>query len=232
MIFQPQPSFYKDGPDILKLATPSGEKISAKFHPNPEAKYTILFSHGNAEDIGSVDPFAAELQSAGYAVLTYDYRGYGTSEGLASEANTYQDIETAFKYLTADLKIPRENIILHGRSLGAAVAIDLASKEKVGGLIVESGFVSAFRVLTKFRLMPFDRFDNLIKIKNVRCPVLLIHGRKDTLIPLWHGERLFAVANDPKFSFWADQAGHNNLFITDKAGYLRAIKDFESKLAH
>ena len=230
VIFQPQRTFYKDDTSIIKLTTNSGEKISAKYFPNPNAEYTILFSHGNAEDIDDATTFLEQLQNAGFSVLAYDYRGCGRSEGKPSEENSYQDIETAYNYLTGELKIPPEKIIIHGRSLGGAVSIDLASRKNCGGLIVESSFVSAFRVITKYKVFPFDKFDNLSKIKQVKCPILFIHGKKDNLIHFWHSETLFANANEPKVSFWVDEAGHNNVFEKSKESYLQAIQNFSATL--
>lgn len=230
IIFQPQHAFYKDDYSILKLTTLNGEKISAKFLQKPGAEFTILFSHGNAEDIGTVSSFLNELQSAGFSVFAYDYRGYGTSGGKPSEEKSYQDIEAAYNYLIDELKIPAEKIIVHGRSLGGAISIDLASRKPCGGLIAESTFVSAFRVITKYRIFPFDKFESLRKIKKVNCPVLFIHGRKDTLIPFWHGEMLFEQANEPKHSLWIDEANHNDVFAISKNGYLREIKNFSDKL--
>lgn len=231
IIFQPQSAFYRDDDSILKLATESGEKISATYLKNPEAEFTILFSHGNAEDIGTAATFLSELQNAGFSVFAYDYRGYGTSEGKPSEQNSYQDIEAAYNYLTGELKIPAEKIILLGRSLGGAVSIDLAARKPCGGLIAESTFVSAFRVMTKHKIFPFDKFDSLSKIENVKCPVLVIHGKKDTLIPFWHGEMLLERANEPKFSFWIEEANHNNVFAISRNDYLREIKRFSDKLS-
>ena len=231
IIFQPQPSFYHDDDSIIKVTTETGEKISAKYFQNPNAEYTILFSHGNAEDIGTGTPYLKELQNAGFSVVAYDYRGYGTSEGKPSEENSYQDIEAAYNYLTEELKIPAEKLIVHGRSLGAAVSIDLASRKTCGGLIVESSFVSAFRVMTKYKIFPFDKFQNLNKIKQVKCPILFVHGKQDDIIPFWHGEMLFANANKPKFSLWIDEANHNNVFAKSKDNYLQAIKNFSDALA-
>jgi hypothetical protein len=161
LIFQPQPSFYRDDESILKLVTPGGEKISAKFFRNPTAEFTILFSHGNAEDIGSSGFYFEELSDAEFNVFAYDYRGYGTGEGQPSEQNSYQDAETAYNYLTGELKIPAEKIIIYGRSLGGAVSIELASRKNCGGLIVESSFISSFRVLTRYPMYPFDRFQSI-----------------------------------------------------------------------
>lgn len=226
IIFQPQTSSYRDNAEILKLQTPNGEKISAKFYKNESSTQTILFAHGNAEDIGDLDSLLEAFHQNGFAVLAFDYRGYGTSEGKPTEQNAYEDAETAYNYLTNELKIAPEKIIFHGRSLGGAVMIDLAARKNCGGLIVESSFVSAFRVLTKYKIIPFDKFQNLDKIKNVKCPTLFIHGRKDRIISFWHGEKLFAEANEPKFSLWIDDADHNNIFEKGGKTYLKAIRDF------
>jgi fermentation-respiration switch protein FrsA (DUF1100 family) len=230
LIFQPQLSFYRDNNEIIKLITPNGDKISARFFQNSAAEYTIIFSHGNAEDIGTAAFFLEELRNAGFAVFAYDYRGYGTSEGKPSEENVYQDAQTVYKYVTEELKIPPEKIIIHGRSLGGAVSVDLATREKCGGLIIESSFVSAFRVVTKYQIFPFDKFQNLKKIGQIRCPVLLIHGKKDSLIPFWHAEQLFASANEPKSSLWLDDGDHNNIFSVGKTEYLEKIRHFIGNL--
>ncbi len=229
VIFQPRPASYKDDSSILKLETANLEKISAKYFQNENAEYTILFSHGNAEDIGD-NFYFEELRNAGFSVFAYDYRGYGTSDGTASEENAYEDIEAAYNYLVSDLNIQPEKIIVHGRSLGGAVSVDLASKKQCGGLIIESSFVSAFRVLTKYPVFPFDKFKSISKIKDVQCPVLIIHGKKDSLIAFWHGESLFAQANELKNHLWVDEANHNDLFAISKTDYLRAIQEFSEKL--
>ena len=230
LIFQPQPAFLPEKDTTVKLAAPNGEKIEAKFFENPNTEYTILFSHGNAEDIFGSTPFFEKLRDAGFNVFAYDYRGYGASEGFPSEQNSYEDAETAYNYLTENLKIAPEKIIVHGRSLGAAVSIDLAAKNKCGGLIVESGFVSAFRVMTHYPIFPFDKFKSLGKIKNVKCPSLFIHGKRDEIIPFWHSEMLFAAANESKFSLWLTEASHNNVFAVNREAYLQAIRDFAANL--
>lgn len=230
LIFQAQPASYRDDAGVIKLNTADGAKISARLYENPHATHTILFSHGNAEDIGEAEWLMREFQKNGFAVLVYDYHGYGTSGGAASEENAYRDIDAAYDYLTNELKIPPEKIVAYGRSLGGAVSIDLASRRKIGGLIVESSFVSAFRVVTKIQIFPFDKFRNIKKIKNVNCPVLFIHGRRDSIVAFWHGEKLFAEANEPKFSFWIDEADHNDVFETGAETYLRKIRDFADNL--
>jgi len=229
-IFRPQDSSYKDDSSILKLSTPGGESISAKYYPNREAKYTILFSHGNAEDIGHLEPFIEYLRDSGFSVMTYDYRGYGTSQGTPAEQKAYEDIDTAYRYLTEELKVSPDRVILHGRSLGGGVAVDLASRESVAGLIMESTFTSAFRVVTKWPMLPFDKFDSIEKIRRVKCPVLVIHGKRDRTISFHHGEELLAGAPGVKDSFWVDDAGHNDLFSRVPISYLRRIKEFSEGL--
>lgn len=230
VLFRPPHGTYRDTPEILKLTTPNGEKISAKFYEYPGAAYTILFSNGNGEDLGTVAPFATELKAAGFNVLTYDYRGYGTSEGSATEENTYQDVETAFNYLVQVRGIPQLKIILHGRSLGGGPTVDLAVRHRVAGVILESTFTSAFSVPLNFRFLPFDKYPNLEKMKNISSPVLVIHGRRDRTISFSHGERLFAAVPGDKYAFWVEDAGHNNLFCSARETYLESIRVFAEKL--
>ncbi len=226
IIFQPQPSSYRDSEQIIKLKSNDNAFISAVFLSNPHARYTILYSHGNAEDIGHLLPMFEEIQSTGFSVFAYDYHGYGTSEGTPSEESAYQDEEAAYNYLVDTLNIPAHQIIVLGRSIGGAMAIDLAHRRQVGGLIIESSFVTAYRVLTHISLFPLDKFKNISKIKQLHCPVLVIHGTKDEVIPFWHGEKLYEEANKPKLSFWVEGAGHNNLFGVAGDRYGRALQDF------
>lgn len=106
------------------------------------------------------------------------------------------------------------------------MAIDLASRRKLAGLIVESSFVSAFRAVTRIRVTPFDKFNNIDKIKKVKCPVLMIHGKDDRIIGLWHSEKLFEAVNKPKLKFWVDGAGHNNLLSKAGVRYWGIIEEF------
>ena len=230
LMFYPRPSSYRDDAKIMKLRAADGKTISAMYLPNPQAKFTILYSHGNAEDIGDLEPLFRELHDAGFAVLGYDYEGYGTSEGTAGEKAAYADIDAAYAFLTETERIPPARVVVFGRSVGSGPAIDLASRKPVGGLIVQSGFTSAFRVLTRVPLLPFDKFRNLDKIGRVKCPVLVMHGRRDGVIPFHHGERLFAAAPGCKWSLWANDAGHNDFEWMARDQYLPAIHAFAAQL--
>jgi abhydrolase domain-containing protein 17 len=230
MMFRPQPTSYQDTPEILKLTVTTTEKISAIHLPNSQAKYTILYSHGNAEDLGVARPMLNRLQNWGFSVFAYDYRGYGTSDGNPSEANAYQDAEAAYTYLTQQLKIPPQRILLYGRSIGSGAAVELATRHPVGGLILESAFTSVFRVVVPFPLLPFDKFSNLDKLPNVRCPVLVLHGKADTVIPIDHGYTLYAAAPQPKRSLWIEGAGHNDFSWVAGTAHQRSLADFQTMI--
>lgn len=227
MIFKPQASSYQDTKDILKLTAADGVQISAIYLPNSKATYTILYSHGNAEDLGDMLPILRELRELGFSIFAYDYRGYGTSQGTPSESNAYQDIDTAYDYLTRKLNIPTQNIIVYGRSVGGGPSVDLASRKSVAGLILESAFTKAFLVVTRIPIVPFDKFANIDKIKMVRCPVLIIHGTSDSVIPFSHGQQLFESANEPKRFLWIEGADHNeDLISLGGDRYTKTLREF------
>ena len=225
-IFHPPSSSYRDTEQILKLPSGDDAPISAVYLPNASARYTLLYSHGNGEDVGQFGAMLAKLKGMGFAVLAYDYHGYGTSPGKPTEANAYRDEEAAYHYLIKNRGVPANRILAIGHSLGSAMAVDLASRRPLGGLIMESAFVSADRIVTTLPLLPFDKFQNLAKIKQVHCPVLIMHGRQDTVVAFWHGEMLFAEANEPKRALWVENAGHNDLFETAGPRYKQALKEF------
>ena len=165
MIFPFQPHSYSDNPQILKIKTGNGKNISAIYLSNPDAEFTILYNHGNAEDIGRILDFLEIYRDAGFSVFAYDYEGYGTSEGSPSEKNAYKDADAAYEYLVGQLKVSPDKIIIHGRSVGGGLAAYLASNHNVAGLVLESSFVTAFRTLTQIPLLPFDKFRNIDGIK-------------------------------------------------------------------
>ena len=227
LIFLPQPSSYEDSEKIIKLSLPNQVKISALYLTNPDAKYTILYAHGNAEDLGQIEKVLKQINYLGFNVFAYDYQGYGTSQGKPTEKNAYLDINTSYKYLTETLQILPENIIVYGRSVGGGSAIDLASREKVGGLIVESTFTTAFRVVIPIPIFPFEKFNNIKKIKQITCPILIIHGTEDNIIPFKHGQQLFETANTSKSYLWVENAHHNNVVEIAGESYNKAILEFK-----
>lgn len=224
--FPPKPSTFKKSAHTLALQLDSDTNISAIYLPTPHARYTILFSHGNAEDLGLLDPFLRYYQSQGYSVFAYDYPGYGLSKGKPSEKNSQAAITASYRYLTHTLNIPTENIIIHGRSLGCGPSIYLAEKYTAGGLILESPFVSVYRVKTVVPLFPFDKYPNLKRAHQVMMPTLVMHGTKDSIVPLWHGQTIFKALKGYKKAYWVPGAGHNDIIAQDNDKYWETIAHF------
>jgi len=230
MIFLPPPPGYRDTPEVLKVPTKDGKHIAAIYIVNPASNYTMLLSHGNGEDLGSVLPMLPGLANLGFNVFAYDYRGYGLSEGTPSERHVYSDIDGAYNYLTEKLQVAPARIVAYGRSLGAGASVDLAARRPLGGLILESPFLTAFRVMTRVPLFPFDKFRNVDKIGRVRCPLLIMHGEADEIVPFWHGRQLFDKAPGPKTFVAIPAAHHNDLMWVAGARYGQALRDFEALL--
>jgi fermentation-respiration switch protein FrsA (DUF1100 family) len=230
LIFQPQAPSYTDTKEILKIPTRDGTAISAVWLPHPGARLTILYSHGNAEDLGDTLPLLRQLERLGFNVFGYDYHGYGTSPGRPTEAGVYDDVDAAFDHLTTKLGVPEDRIVAFGWSVGGGPTLYLAAKRKLAGVIVQSTFTTTFRVLTRVPIFPFDRFANLSRIGQVRCPVLIMHGRADGLIPFRMGEELFAAANEPKTCFWVEGAGHNDLVARAGPAWEKAVRGFAATL--
>jgi len=231
MIFPAPPASYRDTPDQTKLPSPDGEQITAVFLPNPSARYVLLYSHGNAEDLGTIEDHLRELRDHGWAVLAYDYPGYGTSTGRPSEAGCYAAIAAAYAYLTTLKNIPPDRIVLYGRSLGTGPTVELASHVPVGGLILEGAFLSTFRVLIPWKVLPWDKFDNLAKITRIHAPILSIHAVNDQTVPFSHGAILDDAYPGPKQHLWVAGAGHNNILEVAPAAYWDALNHFRQSLA-
>jgi abhydrolase domain-containing protein 17 len=225
-LFQPHPSSYRHSKEIIFIPVAEGEKIAAVWLPDPRATYTILYSHGNGEDLGDILPELQEFHDQGYAVLGYDYRGYGLSGGTASEQNACANIRAAYLFLTVTQQISPERIIVHGYSVGGGPSVDLASRHPVGGLVLESSFTSALRVVTRVPLFPIDRFQNITKLGSVAAPILVIHGTDDRIVPFSHGEALYTAAPRPKRFLRVDRAGHYDLRDVAGERYWAAWRTF------
>ena len=214
------------------IKTADGETLWAWHFPSDSARYTVLFFHGNAENISFRLDFADRLLALGLSVLLVDYRGYGKSTGKPSEKGIYEDALAGYQFLTDSLSIRPENIILWGSSIGAAAALDLATKVEVSGLILEGCFTSA-REMSKeiFPYFPFHwfasfKFDNLGKIPKVKAPVLIIHARQDEIVPWQMGRALYDKANPPKYFYTVEGAGHNDTYDREGEQYFQKVREF------
>lgn len=179
---------------------------------------TILYMHGNAGSLHGREDILEALTSRGFDTFMIDYRGYGKSGGSPSEVGLYRDAEAAARYVEDDQHVPLERVVLVGKSLGSAVAVELATRRRFAGLVVESGFTSV-RDMGRlsmpwipgfvYALIP-DRFDALSKIARVRSPVLVIHGSADDLTPVAMGRRLFDAAPEPREWLLIEGGGHDD----------------------
>lgn len=229
LLFQPHAAGYKSINGQLELTTKDGRKITAVFLPASQANAPcLLYSHGNAEDLGDIHRIIKRFPKlCGVSVLAYDYAGYGQSPGTPTEAGSYLDIQAAYDYLRTEKKLSPERIILHGRSVGGGPTCHLAGRVEHAGLILESTFVSAFRVAIPFKILPWERFPSIDTVRNYKKPVLVIHGERDRVVPFWHGQALFdACPSASKQSMFLKHVGHNNLVSKTGPLYYKAIKEF------
>ncbi|HSG94905.1 MAG TPA: alpha/beta hydrolase, partial [Afifellaceae bacterium] len=191
----------------------------------------VLFFHGNAGNISHRLDSLRIFNALNLDTLIFDYRGYGRSDGKVSERGTYRDGEAAWRYLTVERGIAAEDIVLFGRSLGAAIATYVASRHTPGALIVESGFVSVPDMAAN--LYPWLPARRLARIKfpagdylrAVSCPVLIVHSRDDEIIPFEQGRKLFERALEPKH-FLELRGGHNDGFLVSGRRYLDGLDNF------
>jgi alpha-beta hydrolase superfamily lysophospholipase len=215
----------------LYLKSRDGRKINAWFIPCKDPRATVLFCHGNAGNLSHRLDTIKLFHDLGVNFLIFDYGAYGNSEGSPSENGSYIDAETAWNYLTNEKKIPKEKIIIAGRSLGGAIASHLAMQKAPVGLILESAFMSIPEMGRD--IYPFLPASLLARlklstneyVKAVKCPTLIMHSPEDEVVRYRHGKANFgASAGDPK-EFFELRGSHNDGFmITD--GYIKKLDEF------
>jgi hypothetical protein len=224
--------------DILlyPVSVDNGVSVVCRFYPAPKGIATILYFHGNGETAGDYDPIASLYTALGINLFVSDYRGYGLSSGTPSFSTMIRDASPIFARLKEILKErgAAEAIFVMGRSLGSAPAIEIASQspDAVRGLIVESGFSDAFRLLGFIGLAVDiqhhgEGFPNGAKMRAIRIPTLLIHGEEDHLIPLSEAEELLRLcAVKAKRLVVIPRADHNTLMMVGRRQYFEAIEEF------
>jgi len=229
LVFQPPEPMYSMDPNLIWLRTSMGELIPA-FFINRWARYTLLFSHGNAEDLGGVIEMVREISDTlEVNVLVYEYTGYGMSSGEPQEASVYTNIEAAFYYLRDVVGVPWEQIIVYGWSIGSGPSVHLASQTPVRALVLQSALSSVLRVALRTRAtLPGDLFPNIDRIGDVACPILIIHGTKDEIIPVQHARDLAAQCR-PDSAYppcYLDGGGHCNLEKVAKQEFYDSFSAF------
>ena len=222
--------------DSIRLTTQDNVSIHGWFIPHEHQRAVVLFCHGNAGNISHRMNTIEMLHDMGLSIFIFDYRGYGESEGKPTEQGTYNDADAAWNFLIKDKHYAASEIIIWGRSLGAAIAAHLAAKEDpVKGVILESTFTSVPDLGKEFYpLLPvqmISRFQYATKqhITAINSPVLLMHSRDDEIIPFAHGQQLFELANQPKY-FVALSGGHNEYVYLNYDRYYNELKNFLTTL--
>ena len=216
------------------LTTDDGVRLHGWFLPAARRRpspHTLLFLHGNAGNISHRSASIAIFAELGLDVFIIDYRGYGQSQGEPSETGLYRDADAAWRWLTGLRGVAAEDIVVFGRSLGGAVAIELAARVRPGALMVESSFTDVASMarlhhplLTRFVPLRY-RFPSARHLARVGCPVLILHSPDDGIVPFSHGRELFAAAPEPK-RFVELIGGHNEGFLESQPHYQQALAAF------
>ncbi|KAI4352342.1 hypothetical protein L6164_006605 [Bauhinia variegata] len=217
----------RDNVDVLKLFTKRGNNIVAMYIKNPLASMTLLYSHGNAADLGQMYELFSELSiHLRVNLMGYDYSGYGQSSGKPSEQNTYADIEAAYRCLVEKYGAKEEDIILYGQSVGSGPTIDLATRlPNLRAMILHSPILSGLRVMYPVkRTYWFDIYKNIDKIPLVNCPVLVIHGTADDVVDCSHGKQLWENCKQKYEPLWVKGGNHCDLELFPQ--YIKHLKKF------
>ncbi|MBN1443977.1 MAG: alpha/beta hydrolase [Planctomycetes bacterium] len=218
---------FRDLEDVT-LTTEDGLRLRAWYWPGSRPITLVIF-HGNAGSRVHRLEWVRDLHDRGLSIFLLDYRGYGGSEGSPSEKGLYRDAEAAVRWLE---ERGAQQLVYVGESLGTGVAVELAVRRPPAALILQSGFSSLVDVgRTHFGIFPVslflrDRYENLRKIDRVECPLLMIHGERDTIVPVELGRRLFDAAREPKEIYLLPAADHNDLIFLGGAEYLDRVDDF------
>jgi uncharacterized protein len=238
----------RPGSRLVTLEAKRGERVVALFGPallpdgtpDPDAtsRPTMIFFYGNAMCVGYAQQDFDQFRRLGLNVVIPDYIGYGMSGGSPSEKGCEATADAVYDYLVTTLRVDPNKIVSAGWSLGGAVAIDLASRRQVGGLIAFSTFTSgvdmARRILplVPVSLLLRHRFDSQRKIAKVHCPILIGHGVRDPVIPIAMGKKLASSAAGPVTTLWIDHAEHNDFLDVGGQRIDETMRQFINQCVH
>ena len=212
------------------LITEDGEHIGAWFLPCSESPYCLLFFHGNRDILSEIVDSLEQFHALGFNVLAIDYRGYGLSSGHPTEQGLYLDAEAAWTYLISQKGFLPEQIVIHGRSLGAAVGAHLAERHQPAALILESTFTSMGKLVrlrypfVPVRWMLRSCFPTLSRMSRITSPVLIVHSKADEFIPFSQGLALFEAASEPRTLLEIDGPHYDGYRNADR--YIPGLREF------
>jgi fermentation-respiration switch protein FrsA (DUF1100 family) len=215
------------------IPTSSGKRLHGWFITQPEATATILVNHGNTGNIADIDLLVKLLALTGANVLAYDYRGYGKSDSAPSVGRVCEDGVAAFDWLAQ--RFPEKSIVIYGESLGGAVSTYTAQRRKPAGVILQSAFTDIRRIARETYpifgiwpsvLFPRPYFDNAGGLRNMTCPVLIIHGEKDPEVVVDHANVLYAAAREPKYLLLLPNTEHTDIAGVDSHAFVSQVSKF------
>lgn len=224
-------------PDLVWLETVEKERIPAvhvrSAKPGTPSGITILYSHGNAEDVGICLPYLDQVcHVTGADMLAYEYVGYGESSGKPSEKGCYQSIDAGYDYLVRKTNLDPRSIVAFGRSLGSGPTVDLVSRTPgIRGMVLQSPLESGARCISgrglSFIGYYMDIFKSYEKIEKIECPILIMHGTADEVVPCENGRNLYKQCKNPVEPLWVEGRGHNNM---PEEECIRKVRDFLARL--
>jgi hypothetical protein len=216
--------------------TSDGLSLHAWHVPALGSRHLLLYSHGNAGNISHRLDRIARFHRMGLSVFIYDYRGFGQSEGSPDEQGLYRDAEAAQAQARAMADAQGQKLVLLGRSLGGVAAVWLASRRPVEGVILESTFTNLGAMARSVYPLPGletwlkGRFNSLGRMAAIKAPLLVVHGQRDSIVPLSLGRELFAAAPGPKDFYLIPNAGHNDTYLVGGEAYFQRVGAFLDSL--
>lgn len=239
MAFHPDRTFKTEVPpgiEEVRLSTADGLSLLGLYAPQPGAQRIVVYLHGNAGNVYHRIPELLRLRDMGVAVLGVSYRGYSDSQGSPSEAGISLDGRAGVAYCTSVLGFAESDVVLLGRSIGSAAAVDTAVDSGVGGVILVTPMTSARALAARMGLgflapLAGNALDNLSKIGRIGCPLLIVHGDADEIVPFSMGRELYEAAEPPKRFVAVPRAGHNTLSLAFSQTYSDAVQEFLRSLA-
>ncbi len=219
------------------LQTSDGVKLHAWWIPSNSAEFAFVAFHGNAANIAARAEVYRFLHALPVHVLAVEYRGYGRSKGSPSEVGLYLDAQAAYDYLTRQRGIAPQRIISYGQSLGTAVAVDLAAKREVGGVVLEAPFPSTRAVVRRVywflpgvEFVARSRFDTASKLARIHAPILIVHCAHDPVLAFSLGEKVFAGAREPKFLWRVERECHEETSLVAPKEYRAQLLAFLNRV--
>jgi pimeloyl-ACP methyl ester carboxylesterase len=243
IVYQPSRTFIPPQPNIqnrmkvITFSSSDGTQLTGWIilAESPKERRWIYFLHGNAGNVSTSAPWLSALHKLGINVFALDYRGYGESGGVPSELGIYRDSSAGYEYLMKSRSVEPNHLLVYGHSLGAAVAVELATRVPIAGVVLEGAFLSIPKLGKEFypflpaSLIIRNRFDSENRIAAVSCPKLFLHARFDTLVPIHEALELFRTAKAPK-RFRVLAGDHADAITRDEDNVIREVSDFEEQV--